>query len=72
MKLEKNEDQSVDTSIFLRRGNKISTGGDTETKYGAETEVKAIQRLYHLGIHPIYRPNPDTIVDMNKCLLTGS
>ena len=25
-----------------------------ETKYGAETEGKAIQRLPHLGIHPIY------------------
>jgi hypothetical protein len=26
-----------------------------ETKCGAETEGKAIQRLPHLGIHPIYR-----------------
>jgi hypothetical protein len=29
-------------------------GGDTETKYGAETEEKAIRRLSHLGIHPKY------------------
>jgi hypothetical protein len=42
----------VDASVFLRRGNKILMGGDTETKYGAETEGKTIQRLPHLGIHP--------------------
>jgi hypothetical protein len=53
MKLKK-EDQSVDTSILLRRRNKIPMGGVTETKCGAETEGKATQRLFHLGIHPIY------------------
>jgi hypothetical protein len=42
MKLKKKEDQSVDTSVLLRRGNKIPMGGDTETKCGAETEGKAI------------------------------
>jgi hypothetical protein len=50
MKLKKKEDQSVDTSVLLRRGNKIPMEGDTETKCGAETEGKAIQRLPHLGI----------------------
>ena len=55
MKLKKKEDQSVDTLILLRRGNKIPMEGVTETKCGAETEGKAIQRLPHLGIHPIYR-----------------
>ena len=54
MKLKKMEDQSVDTSVFLRRGNKILKGGNTEIKCGAETEGKAIQRLSHLEIHPIY------------------
>jgi hypothetical protein len=29
MKLKKKEDQSVDTSVFIRRGNKIPMGGDT-------------------------------------------
>jgi hypothetical protein len=53
MKL-KMEDQSVDTSVFLRRGNKIVTGGNMETKYGAETEGNDIQGLPHLGIHHIY------------------
>ena len=53
MKL-KNEDQSVDNSILLRRGNKIPMEGVTESKCGAETEGMTIQRLPHLGIHPIY------------------
>jgi hypothetical protein len=30
MKLKKEEDQSVDTSVLLRRGNKISIGGDRD------------------------------------------
>jgi hypothetical protein len=47
----KKEDQSVDTSVLLRKGNKIPMGEDTEKKCGAETDGKAIQRLPHLGIH---------------------
>jgi hypothetical protein len=43
----------VDTSILLRRGNKIPMEGVTETKFGAETEGMTIQKLSHLGIHPI-------------------
>jgi hypothetical protein len=54
MKLKKKEGQSVDTSILLRRGNKIPMEGVTETKCGAETEGMTIERLLHLGIHPIY------------------
>jgi hypothetical protein len=56
MKLKKNEDQSVDTSVILRRELqiKIPPGGDTETKCRTETEGKAMERLPHLGIHPIY------------------
>jgi hypothetical protein len=51
----KNEDQSVDTLVLLRRwGDKILKERVTETKCGVETEGKAIQRLSHLGIHPIY------------------
>jgi hypothetical protein len=37
MKLKK-EDQNVDSSILLRKGNKILMEGVTETKCGAETE----------------------------------
>ena len=54
MKLKKKEDQSVDTSFLHRRGSKILMEGVTETKLGAETEERTIQRLPHLGIHPIY------------------
>ena len=42
MKLKKKEDQSVDTLVLLRIGNKMHLGGDTETKCGAETEGKTI------------------------------
>jgi hypothetical protein len=55
MKLKEKEDQSVDSSVLLRRENKILSGGNTETQCAAETERKAIQRLPHLGTHPIYR-----------------
>jgi hypothetical protein len=54
MKSKKKEDQSVDASVLLKRRNKILTEGNMHTKCGAETEGKAIQRLPHLGIHPIY------------------
>jgi hypothetical protein len=43
MKLKKKESQRVDTSVLLRRKIKIPMGGDTETKFGAQTEGKAIQ-----------------------------
>ena len=42
MKPKKKEDQNVVASVLLRRGNKILTEGNMETKHGAETEVKAI------------------------------
>ena len=54
MKAKKKEDQNVDAKVLLRRGNKILTGGNMESKCGAETEGKVIQRLPHMGIHPIY------------------
>jgi len=58
----------------LEGGTKIFIGGDTETKFGAETEEKAIQRLLHLGIQVIYiqPPNPDNVADAKKCILTGA
>jgi hypothetical protein len=62
MKLKKKEDQSMDVSVLLRRGNKILKGGNKETKCGAETEGKAIQKLPHLGIHPIYRHQIQTLL----------
>jgi hypothetical protein len=46
---------------------------NTETKYRAWTEGKAIQRLPHLG-NPshIQSPSSDTIADAKKYLLTGA
>jgi hypothetical protein len=52
MKLKKKEDLSVNVSVLLRRRNKILMGGNTETKCGAETEGKAIQRLPTWGFIP--------------------
>ena len=62
MKLKKKEDQSVDTSFLLRMGNKIPMEGVTETKCGAETEGMTIQRLPHLGIHPINNHQTQTLL----------
>jgi hypothetical protein len=63
MKLKK-KDQSVDASVIFRRGNKILTGGNKETKCGAETEGKATQRLSPMGIHSIYRHQTQTLLQM--------
>ena len=51
MNLKKKEDQSVGALVLLRKGNKILTGANMETKCRAETKGKANQRLPHLGIH---------------------
>jgi hypothetical protein len=64
MKLKKKEDKSVDTSILLKRENKILMGGITETKCGAEIEGMTIQRLTHLGIHPIHNHQTQTLLWM--------
>jgi hypothetical protein len=62
MKFKKKENQSVHTKILLRRGNKIPMEGVTEKKCGAETEGMTIQRLPHLGIHPIYNNQIQTLL----------
>jgi hypothetical protein len=64
MKLKKKEDQSVDTSAFLRKGNKIPMEEVTETKFGAEMEGRTIQRLPHPGIHPINNHQTQTLLHM--------
>jgi hypothetical protein len=43
MKFKKKEEHNVDTLVLLRRGIKISMGGDTKTNLDAKTEGKAIQ-----------------------------
>jgi hypothetical protein len=62
MKLKKKKDQSVDTSVLLRRENKISIEGVTETKCEAETEGMIIQRLPHLGMNPINNHQNQTLL----------
>jgi hypothetical protein len=62
IKLKKKEDQSVDTSILFKRRNKIPMEGGTETKFGAETERMAIQKLPHLGIHLINNQQTQTLL----------
>jgi hypothetical protein len=61
---KKKEDQSVDISILLRRGNKIPMEGVTETKFRAEMKGMTIQRLLHLEIHPIYEHQTQTLLWM--------
>jgi hypothetical protein len=41
--------------------NKIAMEGVTETKFGAEMEERAIQRLPYPGIHPIYNHQTQTL-----------
>jgi hypothetical protein len=62
MKLKKKEGQSVDTLLLLRMENKIPMEGVTETKFGAETEGRIIQRLPHPGIYPINNLQTQTLL----------
>jgi len=64
LKLKKKDEQSVNASVLLEGETKVVTGENMETKFGAETEGKAIQRLPHLGIQPIYiqPPNPTILL----------
>jgi hypothetical protein len=45
-------------------GNKIPIEGVTELKFRAKIGGKAIQRLPHLGIHPIYNQQTQTLLHM--------
>jgi len=69
MKLKNTEDQNVDASVLLRRGNKIFMGGNTGTMNEAETEGKAIQSLPQLGIYPIcgQQTQPLLLMPRNVC-----
>ena len=64
MKLKNKEDKRVDILSLLRRGNKIPIEGVTETKFGADTEGWTIQRLPHLGIHPIISQQTQALLHM--------
>jgi len=69
MMLKKKEDQNGDASFLLRRENKILIGGNVGTKSGAVTEENVIQRLTHLGIHPIcsYKTQSLLLIPKSVC-----
>ena len=64
MKLRKKENQNMDALILLRRGNKLSMEGVSETKFRAETEGMTTQRLPYLGIHPINNYENQTLLQI--------
>jgi hypothetical protein len=64
LKLKKKDGKSVDTSVLLRMGNKIPMEGITETKFGASTKERTIQRLPLPGIHPIKSHQTQTLLHM--------
>jgi hypothetical protein len=47
-----------------KRGNMIPMEGVTETKCAAETEGMTIQKVPHLGIHPINNRQTQTLLQM--------
>jgi hypothetical protein len=57
--------KNINSELLLSKGN-------TETKSGAETEGKAVQRLPHWGIHPICSHQAQALADAKKCLLIGA
>jgi hypothetical protein len=63
MKLKK-KDQSMDSLFLLRVGNKIPMEGVTETNFGVQMERRTIQRLPHLGTHPIISHQRETLLYM--------
>jgi hypothetical protein len=67
MNLKNKEDRSVGALVLLTRENKILMGENTKPKCGADTEGKAIQRLPHLGNHPIYSHQMQTLLWMPRC-----
>jgi hypothetical protein len=64
MELKKKEELSVDTLLLLTMGSKMPMKGVTETKFGAKTEGRTIQRLPHPGIHPIKNHQTQTLLHM--------
>jgi hypothetical protein len=60
-------DLSVDTYTDLSE-----TKGNAGTKSGKETEGKAIHTAPPGDPYHMQPPNPDTIADAKKCLLTGA
>jgi hypothetical protein len=64
MKHKEKEHQSVVNSFLLKMGKKIPMEVFIETKCRAEMEGRTIQRLPHLGIHPINNHQTQTLLNM--------
>jgi hypothetical protein len=55
----------MDTSFLLRiGGKKTPMEGVVETKFGAKTKGRTIQKLPHPGIHPIISHQAQTLLHM--------
>jgi hypothetical protein len=63
-KIKEREDQWVNTSFLLRIGNKIPMKEVTKTKFGAKMKGWTMQRLLHLGLHPIISHQTQTLLHM--------
>jgi hypothetical protein len=72
MKLKKTEDQSVDTPVFLRRGNTIPMGRIQRQSVKQRLKERPSRDTLTYGSIPYMSPNLDTFVDASKCLLTGA
>jgi len=66
MKLKKKEGQNVRASVLLRRENKTIMGGNIGTMSGTETEGKTIKGLSHLGIHPTFHHQIQSLLLMPR------
>jgi hypothetical protein len=64
MKVKKNEDQRVGTLPLLRIEIKTPREGVRETKFGAETKGRTMQRLPHPGIQTIISHQMQTLLHM--------
>jgi hypothetical protein len=71
MKPKKKEDQNVDASVLFRRVNKILTGGYMETKYGPETDGKAIRDCPTWGSIPYTATKPRRFGGCREMLADG-
>jgi hypothetical protein len=54
----------MDTTFLPRIGNKIPMEGVSETKFGVKMKGWPIQRLPHLGDHPIITHQMQTLLHM--------
>jgi len=64
------EDFKKDISNSLKETQE--NAGNTRSKRGAETEGNSIQTLPHLGVHPTFRHQTQSLLQMPWVLADGS